>query len=444
MKLAAYGLVLGAAFGAGAAVGAAIGPDPRRRAGSGGDRTRRRHDSHGLTRWRPTIADGHRFEVDLQIDGMTCASCAARIEKRLNRLDGVEATVNFATEEAKVRAPSPVDVDDLVAAVEAAGYRAHVPRPVAAEPADEGAHDHGVNDARRRLIVSAVLSLPVIALGMFPFLQFDNWQWLSLTLAAPVVTWGAWPFHRAAWVNLRHAAATMDTLVSVGVLAAFGWSLYALFLGDAGEPGLRHGFSLIADRDMASSQIFLEVAAGVTTFILAGRYLETRAKRNAGAALRALLELGAKDVAVLRDGAEQRIGIDDLVVGDRFVVRPGEKVATDGVVEDGTSAIDASLLTGEPVPVEVGPGDSVTGGTVNAGGRLVVRAVRGRSRHQARPDRPPRPRRPGRQGTGAAPRRPRRRRVRPGGDRRRRRHARVLARHRRVAVRRLHRRGRRC
>ncbi len=326
------------------------------------------------------------FEVDLQIDGMTCASCAARIEKSLNKIDGVEATVNFATEEAKVRAAAPVAVDDLVAAVEAAGYRAHPPHRVAAE--DEGhEHDHEVPDALQRLVVSAILSLPVIALGMFPFLQFDNWQWLSLTLAAPVVVWGAWPFHRAAWANLRHAAATMDTLVSVGVLAAFGWSLYALFFGDAGDPGLRHGFSLIADRDMASSQIFLEVAAGVTTFILAGRYLETRAKRNAGAALRALLELGAKDVAVLRDvpgpgpgGAqttvEQRIDIDDLVVGDRFVVRPGEKVATDGVVEEGSSAVDASLLTGEPIPVEVGPGDSVTGGTVNAGGRLVVRAMR--------------------------------------------------------------------
>ena len=214
------------------------------------------------------------FEVDLQIDGMTCASCAARIEKRLNKLDGVEATVNFATEEARVRAASPVALDELVAAVAAAGYRAHVPQPDPIE-AEAVGHDHSVDDARRRLIVSAILSLPVVVLGMFPFLQFDNWQWLSLTLATPVVVWGAWPFHRAAWVNLRHAAATMDTLISVGVLAAFGWSLYALFFGGAGEPGLRHGFSLIADRDMASSQIFLEVAAGVTTLVLAGRYLET-------------------------------------------------------------------------------------------------------------------------------------------------------------------------
>jgi P-type Cu+ transporter len=333
----------------------------------------------GRVRGAAGVADDRRFDIDLQIEGMTCASCAARIERRLNRLDGVEATVNFATEEANVRAAAPIDVDDLVAAVAAAGYRARVsgvasPEIDAGEPHD--AQHRRTDDARQRLIVSAILSLPVIALGMFPFLQFDNWQWLSLTLAAPVAVWGAWPFHRAAWANLRHAAATMDTLISVGVLAAFGWSLYALFFGDAGEPGLRHGFSLIADRDMASSRVFLEVAAGVTTLVLAGRYLEARAKRDAGAALRQLLELGAKDVAVIRDGTEQRVGIDALGVGDRFVVRPGEKVAADGVIEDGTSAVDASLLTGEPVPVEVGPGDPVTGGTVNAGGRLVVRAVR--------------------------------------------------------------------
>jgi Cu+-exporting ATPase len=331
-----------------------------------------------------TTTPDRRFAVDLRIDGMTCASCAARIEKRLNKLDGVEATVNFATEEAKVVAAAPVAVDDLLAAVESAGYRAHVPADLRAHADADSDHAHDVPDVRRRLIVSAILSLPVVALGMFTALQFDYWQWVSLVLATPVVTWGAWPFHRAAWANLRHAAATMDTLVSVGVLAAFGWSLYALFLGDAGEPALRHGFSVIADGDMASSQIYLEVAAGVTTFILLGRDLETRAKRSAGAALRALLDLGAKDVAVLRaaDGpggvetVEQRIAIEELALGDRFVVRPGEKVATDGIVEVGTSAIDASLLTGESVPVEVGPGDRVTGGTVNAGGRLVVRAER--------------------------------------------------------------------
>jgi Cu+-exporting ATPase len=211
---------------------------------------------------------------------------------------------------------------------------------------------------------------------MVPAFQFDGWQWLSLTLAAPVVTWGAWPFHRAAWVNLKHAAATMDTLISVGVTAAFGWSLYALFLGSAGEIGMTHGFSWTAERGAGGSQVYLEVAAGVTVFILAGRYFEARAKRRSGAALKALLELGAKDVAVLRDGAEVRISIDELSVGDHFVVRPGEKIATDGVVEEGTSAIDASLLTGESVPVEVGPGDAVAGATVNAGGRLVVRATR--------------------------------------------------------------------
>jgi P-type Cu+ transporter len=313
-------------------------------------------------------------ELQLDIGGMTCASCAARIEKRLNRMDGVHASVNYATEKAKVAYDPSITVDDLIAQIEATGYTAQLPRSepaLAAAPADDP-----TRSLRHRLVISAVLALPVVLLAMVPALQFDAWQWLSLTLAAPVVTWGAWPFHVAAAKNLRHAAATMDTLISGGVAAAFGWSLYALFLGDAGDPALRHGFSLRPERGMGTSQIYLEVAAGVTVFILAGRYAEARAKRRSGAALRALLELGAKDVAVLRDGIEERIAIDALVVGDRFVVRPGEKVATDGVVEEGTSAIDASLLTGEPVPVEVGPGDSVTGATVNAGGRLVVRATR--------------------------------------------------------------------
>jgi Cu+-exporting ATPase len=317
-------------------------------------------------------------EVDLVIGGMTCASCAARIEKRLNKLGGVTATVNYATEQARVHLPEDISVDEVVAQVETAGYTARPAQPVSPAPSDTAPPDE-IDETRpllTRLITSMVLSLPVIVLAMVPALQFDYWQWLSLTLAAPVVTWGAWPFHRAAWMNLRHATATMDTLISIGVLAAFGWSLYALFLGDAGEPGMTHGFMLTAERDIGSSLIYLEVAAGVTTFILAGRYFEARAKRRSGAALKALLELGAKDVAVLRDGVEQRIPVDQLAVGDRFVVRPGEKVATDGVVEDGTSAIDASLLTGEPVPVEVGPGDTVTGATVNAGGRLVVRATR--------------------------------------------------------------------
>ena len=320
-------------------------------------------------------------DVDLVIGGMTCASCAARIEKRLNKLDGVVATVNYATEHARVAAPEGVTTDDLIAQVEAAGYTARLPKP-SSRPSSERDADGGEAEAdetaplRTRLLTSLALTVPVIVLSMIPSAQFDGWQWLSLTLAAPVVTWGALPFHKAASVNLRHATATMDTLISVGVLAAFGWSLYALFWGTAGEIGMTHGFSWTADRGAGGSQVYLEVAAGVTVFILAGRYFEARAKRRSGAALRALLELGAKDVAVLREGVETRIPVEDLVVGDRFVVRPGEKIATDGVVEDGTSAIDASLLTGESVPVEVAPGDAVAGATVNAGGRLVVRATR--------------------------------------------------------------------
>ena len=323
-----------------------------------------------------TTAASH---VQLGIGGMTCASCAARVERRLNKLDGVTATVNYATERATVDAPPGISADDLIAQVEAAGYTARLPRPDRPDAPGDGA-DAVAPDATRalrdRLVTSALLAVPVVLLAMVPALQFDAWQWLSLTLAAPVVTWGAWPFHRAAWTNLRHGTATMDTLISVGTLAAFGWSLYALFLGDAGDPAMRHGFSLAPERGMGAGQIYLEVAAGVTVFILAGRYFEARAKRRSGAALRALLELGAKDVAVVRDGREVRIEVDRLAVGDRFVVRPGEKVATDGTVVEGTSAIDASLLTGEPVPVEVGPGDPVAGATVNSGGRLVVEATR--------------------------------------------------------------------
>ena len=316
--------------------------------------------------------------IDLAIQGMTCASCAMRIEKRLNKIDGVTATVNYATEKATVTYDPAVSTDELIKQVEAAGYSARLPKTADAA-AGAGHDDIDVDETRplrTRLLTSALLSLPVIAVAMIPALQFDAWQWLSLTLAAPVVTWGAWPFHKATWANLRHATATMDTLISIGTLAAFGWSIYALFFGTAGEIGMTHGFSLTADRSAGASQIYLEVAAGVTVFILAGRYFEARAKRSSGAALKALLELGAKEVAVLRDGAEIRIAVEDLAVGDHFVVRPGEKVATDGVVTEGTSAIDASLLTGEPVPVEVGPGDGVTGATVNAGGRLVVRATR--------------------------------------------------------------------
>ena len=315
-------------------------------------------------------------QIQLDIGGMTCASCAARIEKKLNRMEGVTASVNYATEKAKVTFDDRVTPSDLIAQVEATGYTATVPAPTPSSPAEAPLPIDPLLQLRQRLIVGAILAVPVIAMAMIPSLQFDGWQWLSLTLAAPVVTWGAWPFHKAAWANLRHAAATMDTLISVGTLAAFGWSLYALFLGDAGELSMRHGFSIRPERGMGASQIYLEVAAGVTVFILAGRFLEARAKRRSGAALKALLELGAKDVAVLRGGVEKRIPVEQLLVGDRFVVRPGEKIATDGIVEEGTSAVDASLLTGEPVPVDVGPDDEVTGATVNAGGRLVVRATR--------------------------------------------------------------------
>ncbi|MEU5033629.1 heavy metal translocating P-type ATPase [Streptomyces rubiginosohelvolus] len=373
-------------------------------------------------------------EAELMIGGMTCASCAARVEKKLNRMDGVTATVNYATEKARVTFGEGLKLGDLVATVEKTGYTARpvaqppVPAPAtapestreagpgpapevspepapeptpgsapapapeltqesASEPASDPTPDSVARDVeaeqdaslaalRRRLVVSAVLAAPVVLLAMVPALQFDFWQWLSLTLAAPVVVWGGLPFHRAAWTNARHGAATMDTLVSLGTLAAFGWSLWALFLGDAGMPGMRHGFDFTVSRADATSTIYLEVAAGVITFILLGRYLEARAKRKSGAALRALMHLGAKDVAVLRGGGEARVPVGTLVVGDRFVVRPGEKIAADGTVVEGSSAVDASMLTGESVPVEVTAGDTVTGATLNAGGRLVVEATR--------------------------------------------------------------------
>jgi len=288
-------------------------------------------------------------DVELVIGGMTCASCAARIEKKLNRLDGVTATVNYATEKANVHVADGVTTDDLIATVEKTGYTAALPQP-RTEDVD------AAGPLRRRLLVSAALTVPVVLLGMIPLLHFAGWQWISLVLAAPVVVWGGAPFHRAAWTNLRHHAATMDTLVSLGTLAAFGWSLYAVLVGDA--------------------DVYLEAAAGVTTLILAGRFFEARARRRAGAALRALLEYGAKEVSVLRDGVERRVPVDQLAVGEEFVVRPGEKIAADGEVTEGASAVDASMLTGESVPVEVGPGDPVTGATINSGGRLVVRATR--------------------------------------------------------------------
>ncbi|MET0853225.1 MAG: heavy metal translocating P-type ATPase, partial [Microterricola sp.] len=309
---------------------------------------------------------------------MTCASCAMRIEKKLNKIEGVTASVNYATEKARVSAPAGVDVSALIAEVEKTGYTAAVPAKKAEPSGDAGADapDAELTGLRQRLIGSIVLSVPVIAMAMIPALQFTYWQWASLVLAAPVVVWAAWPFHKAAWTNLRHGAATMDTLVSVGTLAALLWSVYALFLGTAGMPGMTHPFELTVAPSDGAANIYLEVAAGVTMFVLAGRYFEKRSKRQAGAAMRALLELGAKEVAVLRGGTETLISIDDLAVGDDFVVRPGEKIATDGVVVDGTSAVDASMLTGESIPVEVAAGDTVVGATVNAGGRLIVRATR--------------------------------------------------------------------
>ncbi|GLZ07261.1 carbonate dehydratase [Actinomadura sp. NBRC 104412] len=323
-----------------------------------------------------------RGRVELTIGGMTCASCAARVEKRLNKIEGVTASVNYATEKARVDYPDGVTVDDLIAQVEKAGYTAEPPPPpkpaVPAGSGDDSAEeDDGLRPLRQRLVTAIVLSVPVVAMAMVPAWQFDNWQWLSLTLAAPVVVYAGWPFHKAAWTNLRHGTATMDTLVSLGTLAAFGWSLWALFWGMAGEPGMKHEFEFSVTRTDGSMNIYLETASAVIAFILAGRYFEARAKRRAGSALRALMELGAKDVAVLRDGGrEERIPVERLAVGDVFVVRPGEKIATDGEVVEGSSAVDASLLTGESVPVEVGPGDTVTGATVNAGGRLLVRATR--------------------------------------------------------------------
>ncbi|MFD8376289.1 heavy metal translocating P-type ATPase [Streptomyces sp. NPDC059688] len=330
----------------------------------------------------PGTANAPALEVELSIGGMTCASCAARIEKKLNRLDGVTATVNFATEKAKVVYTAGTGVADLIATVEKTGYTAQEPPPPASAAAEENegqaaaATDSELLSLSQRLAVSLLLTVPVVLMAMVPGLQFDNWQWLSLTLAAPVVVWGAFPFHKAAFTNARHGAATMDTLVSIGTLAAFGWSLWALFFGHAGMTGMRHAFELTVSRTDGSSSIYLEAAAGVTTFILAGRYLEAKSKRKAGAALRALLELGAKDVAVLRGGTEVRIPVAQLAVGDRFVVRPGEKIAADGTVVEGASAVDASMLTGESVPVDVTVGDAVTGATVNAGGRLVVEATR--------------------------------------------------------------------
>ena len=326
-----------------------------------------------------SIADAPTV-LELDIGGMTCASCAARVEKKLNRMPGVEASVNYATERARVSLPEGTDVAAAIATVEATGYTAALPETpaerAAADSDEAEAPDPELVSLRQRLQISAALTIPVVLLSMIPALQFTYWQWAALALASPVVVWGAWPFHRAAFVNARHGATTMDTLISIGVTAAYVYSLWALFLGGAGITGMTMTGSILTHPDDAIPHIYLETAAAVTTFVLLGRYLEARAKRSSGEALRALLDMGAKDVAVLRGGVEQRIPVADLQVGDEFLVRPGEKVATDGTVVSGTSAIDASMLTGEPVPVEVGPGDPVVGATMNAGGRLVVVATR--------------------------------------------------------------------
>jgi P-type Cu+ transporter len=318
-------------------------------------------------------------QLDLPVQGMTCSSCANRVERKLNKIEGVEASVNYATERASVRFDSAaVEPERLLEAVEEAGYTAELPSSDSAgQDETTDAAESELGSLRKRLVASAALSLPILLMAMIPPLQFDYWQWLSLQLATPVVLWGAWPFHRAAWQNLKHATATMDTLISLGTLAAWAWSVVALFFLGAGEPGMTMSFQLIPEAGGGIEEIYFEVAAVVTTFLLGGRYFEAKAKRRSGAALKALLELGAKQVSVLDDdGSERTIAVDDLGVGQRFVVRPGEKVATDGIVEEGRSAIDQSLLTGESVPVEVGAGDEVVGATVNAGGRLIVRATR--------------------------------------------------------------------
>ena len=307
--------------------------------------------------------------VELDIDGMTCASCAARIEKKLNKVDGVTASVNYATEKARVLTDAPIPVADLIAVVEQAGYHAALPDPKRPEV------DHAAQ-LRTRVIVSAVLAVPVIALAMVPGWQFAGWQWVSLALTIPVYVWAAWPFHRSALVNARHGATTMDTLISLGTTAAFGWSLFALFFGHAGMIGYTHPFELTLQRGTGEGSIYFEAVAAIVTFLLLGRWFEARSKAKAGEAVRALLQLGATEATLLRGGVETRVPVDFLKPGDEFVVRPGEKIATDGEVVDGDSAVDASMVTGESVPVDVGPGDAVIGATVNANGRLVVKATR--------------------------------------------------------------------
>jgi P-type Cu+ transporter len=325
----------------------------------------------------------HTERLDLPVQGMTCASCANRIERKLNKLDGVDATVNYALERATVEFDAArVAPEDLLKAVEAAGYTASLPASTGADGGDAGVEDREAEppelaDLRKRVIWALALAIPVMVISMVPALQFDFWQWIALQLATPVILWAAWPFHKAAWQNLKHGTATMDTLVSIGTLSAWAWSIVVMLFGQAGDPEMRMSFDLIPERGEAAHHVFFEVGAIVIAFILLGRFFEARAKRRAGAALKSLLALGAKDVAVLDgDGTERRIPVDQLAEGDRFVVRPGEKVATDGVVEEGASAVDESLLTGESVPVEKASGDAVVGATVNVGGRVVVRATK--------------------------------------------------------------------
>lgn len=315
----------------------------------------------------PGVAVGNQV-IELDVQGMTCASCAARIEKKLNKLEGVQASVNYATEKAHVVVPARLGADELISTVQAAGYDAALPTPDAL-PRDRAA------EIKRRLVVSAILAVPVIAMAMIPPLQFPGWQWVSLLLATPVVTWAAWPFHKSALVNLRHGASTMDTLISLGTTAAYLWSVFAMFFGTAGQIGMTHQWSFSLERDHQLSSIYFEAAVGIITFILLGRYIEARSRQDASSALRALAEVGAKSVTVLRNGAEVTVPIEKLAVGDAFVVRPGEKVATDGEVISGESAVDNAVITGESLPVEVRAGSGVVGASVNTTGRLVVRAT---------------------------------------------------------------------
>lgn len=325
------------------------------------------------------MSEQQLLTLDIPVGGMTCASCANRIQRKLNKLDGVNASVNYATEKAHVEAPADINPQQLIDTIVAAGYTAELPQE---EPEQEpGAAPEGkdreLEDLRNRVIGAVILTAPVIAMSMIPALQFTNWQWLCLTLSAPVFVWAGWPFHRATLKNLRHGEVTMDTLITMGTTASFLWSVWALFFGRAGLPGLKHEFHFTVTPGDADMNIYLEAMAGIIMFVLIGRYFEKRSKRNAGQALRELMKLGAKDVSVLESsGVEKRLPVEQLRPGVVFVVRPGEKIATDGVVVEGASAVDASMLTGEPMPVEVGPGDEVTGATINTSGRLLVRATR--------------------------------------------------------------------